>query len=63
MSGYFWVRKQSYSNKQNPQAYPSIVKRGGGSRERELKVEENFWWGADFLVVYLHVDTQEAMGA
>ena len=42
------------------QAYPSIVKRGGGARD--LKVE--FISGeTDFLVVYLHVDTQEAMGA
>ena len=42
------------------QAYPSIVKRGGGARE--LKVEK-ISGEADFLVVYLHVDTQEAMGA
>ena len=42
------------------QAYPSIVKRGGGARD--LRVE--FISGeSDFLVVYLHVDTQEAMGA
>ena len=42
------------------QAYPSIVKRGGGARDlhvEEIKDE------TDFLVVYLHVDTQEAMGA
>lgn len=42
------------------QAYPSIVKRGGGARDlhvEQLKSE------IDFLVVYLHVDTQEAMGA
>ncbi len=42
------------------QAYPSIVKRGGGARDlhvEQLKSE------TDFLVVYLHVDTQEAMGA
>lgn len=42
------------------QAYPSIVKRGGGARDlhvEQLKDE------TDFLVVYLHVDTQEAMGA
>ena len=42
------------------QAYPSIVKRGGGARD--LKVEK-ISGEADFLVVYLHVDTQEAMGA
>ena len=42
------------------QAYPSIVKRGGGACDlhvEQLKSE------TDFLVVYLHVDTQEAMGA
>ena len=42
------------------QAYPSIVKCGGGARDlhvEQLKSE------TDFLVVYLHVDTQEAMGA
>ena len=42
------------------QAYPSIVKRGGGARD--LHVEE-IKGETDFLVVYLHVDTQEAMGA
>ena len=42
------------------QAYPSIVKRGGGARDlhvEQIKGETNF------LVVYLHIDTQEAMGA
>ena len=42
------------------QAYPSIVKRGGGARDlhvEQIKGETNF------LVVYLHADTQEAMGA
>ncbi len=38
-------------------AHPSIVKRGGGARE--LRVESK----DDFLIVYLTVDTQEAMGA
>ena len=42
------------------QAYPSIVKRGGGARD--LRVEQ-FKGETDFLVVYLHIDTQEAMGA
>ena len=42
------------------QAYPSIVKRGGGARD--LRVEK-ISGETDFLVVYLHVDTQEAMGA
>lgn len=39
------------------QAHPSIVKRGGGARQ--LTVEQK----ADFLIAYLHVDVQEAMGA
>ena len=42
------------------QAYPSIVKRGGGARD--LRVEQ-IKGETDFLVVYLHIDTQEAMGA
>ena len=42
------------------QAYPSIVKRGGGARELHV---EQLSGETDFLVVYLHVDTQEAMGA
>ena len=42
------------------QAYPSIVKRGGGARELTV---EKISGEADFLVVYLHVNTQEAMGA
>lgn len=42
------------------QAYPSIVKRGGGARD--LRVEQ-IKGEIDFLVVYLHIDTQEAMGA
>ena len=42
------------------QAHPSIINRGGGARD--LRVE---WLNdeAEFLVVYLTVDTQEAMGA
>ncbi|MDY2963039.1 MAG: hydroxymethylglutaryl-CoA reductase, degradative [Streptococcus dysgalactiae] len=38
-------------------AYPSIVKRGGGAREIRLEEKGNF------LIFYLTVDTQEAMGA
>lgn len=38
-------------------AYPSIVKRGGGARD--LWIAEK----GPFLIVYLSVDTQEAMGA
>lgn len=43
------------------EAYPSIIKRGGGACDIEVKIlsEENI----TFLVVYLIVDTQEAMGA
>ncbi|MEC6748217.1 hydroxymethylglutaryl-CoA reductase, degradative [Marinilactibacillus sp. XAAS-LB27] len=47
------------------EAHPSIVKRGGGAKSLETRVIE-----ADpeegtpsFLVVHLHIDTQEAMGA
>lgn len=39
------------------EAYPSIVKRGGGARDLWLEQKE------DFLIVYVSVDTQEAMGA
>ena len=42
------------------QAYPSIVKRGGGVRDLHV---EQIKGETDFLVVYLHIDTQEAMGA
>ena len=42
------------------QAYPAIVKRGGGARDLHV---EQIKSETDFLVVYLHVDTQEAMGA
>lgn len=42
------------------QAYPSIVKRGGGARDLHVEQKKG---ETDFLVVYLHVDTQEAMGA
>lgn len=42
------------------QAYPSIVKRGGGARDLHV---EQIKSETDFLVVYLHVNTQEAMGA
>ena len=42
------------------QSYPSIVKRGGGARDLHV---EQIKGETDFLVVYIHVDTQEAMGA
>ena len=39
------------------EAYPSIVKRGGGARDLWLEHK------GDFLIVYLTVDPKEAMGA
>ena len=39
------------------QAYPSIVKRGGGARDLWTEVK------GDFLICYLSVDSKEAMGA
>lgn len=39
------------------QAYPSIVKRGGGARSISTSIK------GGFLILYLHVDVQEAMGA
>lgn len=42
------------------QAHPSIVKRGGGASDLRTDFLEG---ETDFLVVYLVVDTQEAMGA
>ena len=39
------------------QAYPSIVKRGGGARDLWAEVK------GDFLICYLSVDPKEAMGA
>ena len=44
------LRKKKELLEQANQAYPSIVARGGGARD-------------DFLIFYLSVDTQEAMGA
>lgn len=42
------------------QAHPSIVKRGGGARHLHTEYLNG---EAEFLIVYLTVDTQEAMGA
>lgn len=42
------------------QAHPSIVNRGGGARDLRVELLNG---EAEFLVVYLTVDTQEAMGA
>lgn len=39
------------------EAHPSIVKRGGGARDIRVEAKE------EFLIIYLTVDTQEAMGA
>jgi hydroxymethylglutaryl-CoA reductase len=47
------------------EAYPSIVKRGGGARKvvyRHLPADGQEGT-PEFLVVHVHVDTQEAMGA
>ena len=38
-------------------AHPSIVKRGGGACDLTIEIKEGF------LIVYLMVDTKEAMGA
>ncbi|MCC9914024.1 hydroxymethylglutaryl-CoA reductase, degradative [Streptococcus agalactiae] len=38
-------------------AHPSIVKRGGGACDLTIEIKE------DFLIIYLMVDTKEAMGA
>ncbi|MGT2799603.1 hydroxymethylglutaryl-CoA reductase, degradative [Streptococcus marmotae] len=51
------LAQQDLLLQQANQAHPSIVKRGGGARQ--LTVEQK----DDFLIVYLHVDVQEAMGA
>ncbi len=39
------------------EAYPSIVKRGGGARTLRTDIKD------EFLIIYLIVDTKEAMGA
>lgn len=46
-------------------AHPSIVKRGGGARKVVTRhIPEDSTEGTpEFLVVHVHVDTQEAMGA
>lgn len=44
-------------------AYPSIVKRGGGARKLWIEHKNSADKTTNFLIVYLHVDTQEAMGA
>ncbi|WP_061592998.1 hydroxymethylglutaryl-CoA reductase, degradative [Streptococcus gordonii] len=51
------LRKKKELLDQANQAYPSIVARGGGARDLWLEQKD------DFLIFYLSVDTQEAMGA
>ena len=51
------LKKKKELLEQANQAYPSIVARGGGARNLWLEQKE------DFLIFYLSVDTQEAMGA
>lgn len=56
--------KQAIIDRAN-EAHPSIVKRGGGARDLEVRLLED---RADptfpsFLSVHIHVDTKEAMGA
>ena len=51
------LRKKKELLEQANQAYPSIVVRGGGARDLWLEPKD------DFLIFYLSVDTQEAMGA
>lgn len=56
--------KQTILDRAN-EAHPSIVKRGGGAKELDVRFLED---PADstlpsFLSVHIHVDTQEAMGA
>lgn len=56
--------KQEILSRAN-EAYPSIVKRGGGAREvviRHLPADEQEGT-PEFLVLHVHIDTQEAMGA
>lgn len=51
------LRKKKELLEQANQAYPSIVARGGGARDLWLEPKD------DFIIFYLSVDTQEAMGA
>ena len=51
------LKKKKELLEQANQAYPSIVARGGGARDLWLEPKD------DFLIFYLSVDTQEAMGA
>ncbi|MBS4762249.1 hydroxymethylglutaryl-CoA reductase, degradative [Carnobacteriaceae bacterium zg-ZUI252] len=55
-------KKETLIEKAN-NAYPSIVKRGGGARNLSVEHKISQDDSTHFLIVYLHVDTQEAMGA
>lgn len=44
-------------------AYPSIVERGGGARDIRSQYYPTTASNAPFFIVYLTIDTQEAMGA
>ncbi|GAA0366412.1 hydroxymethylglutaryl-CoA reductase, degradative [Alkalibacterium iburiense] len=54
------IRTEAILQRAN-EAHPSIVKRGGGAKDIEIRVldEET----PTYLTIHVHVDTQEAMGA
>ncbi|SFC59351.1 3-hydroxy-3-methylglutaryl-coenzyme A reductase [Alkalibacterium subtropicum] len=56
--------KQEILSRAN-EAYPSIVKRGGGAKNLEVRLldDDTDIGIPTFLSVHIHVDTQEAMGA
>ncbi|WP_423190297.1 hydroxymethylglutaryl-CoA reductase, degradative [Alkalibacterium sp. f15] len=56
--------KQDILSRAN-EAYPSIVKRGGGARDLEVRIlkDDSDSGIPTFLSVHIHIDTQEAMGA
>lgn len=43
-------------------AHPSIVKRGGGIKDIKIELKTNPSY-TDFLIIYVFIDTKEAMGA
>ena len=59
------IKNQTAILQQVNEAHPSIVKRGGGAREivvRPIAPDQTFKTPS-FLVVHLHIETMEAMGA
>lgn len=44
-------------------SYPSIVKRGGGAKDLSVEAKTSLDGSETFVVIYLSVDTKEAMGA